>query len=295
MLNTVVPPGHCTNQVAAPWERLPSKILVVLPAYNEEENLGDLLRRIDQTMYERGQDYEVIVVDDGSKDRTGAIAAEYAAYMPVRYHLHTVNQGLGATIRDGLKIAVERARERDIIVAMDADNSHDPGLIHSMVRRIHEGNDVVIASRYQRGSYIRGVPFHRQLLSLGARVLFQLAFPVSGVRDYTCGYRAYRPDVLREAYRHFGSEFVSEAGFQCMVDILLKLRAKDAIFCEEPMVLRYDLKGGVSKMRVAKTIFATLTLLMQRRLSRTWSQPTVTGESRRTNLRSPRLPNREVA
>ncbi len=276
MIDIVVPSDHCTNRIPAPWERLPAKILVVLPAYNEEENLGDLLRRIDQTMYEGGQDYEVIIVDDGSKDRTGAIAEGYATYMPIHYHLHAVNRGLGVTIRDGLEIAVKRARERDVIVAMDADNSHDPGLIHSMVRRIQEGNDVVIASRYQRGSYIRGVPFHRQLLSLGARMLFQLAFPVSGVRDYTCGYRAYRPDVLREAYRHFGSKFVSEAGFQCMVDILLKLRVKDAIFCEEPMVLRYDLKGGVSKMKVVKTIFATLRLLMQRRFSQAWSRPTVT-------------------
>ena len=147
MLSIAVPADRCTHQVAATWERLPYKILVVLPAYNEEENLGDLLRRIDQTMYEGGQDYEVIVVDDGSKDRTGAIAAEYAAHMPVRYHLHSVNQGLGMTIRDGLEIAVQRARERDVIVAMDADNSHDPGLIHSMVRRIQEGNDIVIASR----------------------------------------------------------------------------------------------------------------------------------------------------
>ena len=277
MTHVAGPSPHCTNRVAAPWERQPARILVVLPAYNEEENLGDLLRRIDQAMYEGGQDYEVIVVDDGSQDRTGAIAQEYAAYMPVHYHLHTVNQGLGATIRDGLEIAARRARERDVIVAMDADNSHDPGLIHGMVQRIHEGNDVAIASRYQRGSYIRGVPFHRQLLSLGARMLFQLAFPVSGVRDYTCGYRAYRPDVLHAAYRHFGSDFVSETGFQCMVDILLKLRAQGAIFCEEPMVLRYDLKGGASKMKVVKTIFATLRLLMQRRLSRAWTQPTVTG------------------
>ncbi|MHC4180076.1 MAG: glycosyltransferase family 2 protein [Planctomycetota bacterium] len=245
---------------------------MVLPAYNEEESLGPLLRRIDQAMFEDGVDYEVILMDDGSADRTVAIAEEYAQYMPVRCYRHEVNQGLGATIRDGLEIAVSRAGERDIIVAMDADNSHTPGLIRSMVRLVLEGNDVVIASRYQRGSYVRGVPFHRQLLSFGARLIFQIAFPIKGVRDYTCGYRAYRSEVLRRAFSRFGREFVSQTGFQCMVDILLKLRAMDAIFREVPLILRYDLKGGASKMKVVSTIIGTLKLLLSRRFGQRWSR-----------------------
>jgi dolichol-phosphate mannosyltransferase len=191
--------------------------------------------------------------------------------MPLRFYRHEVNQGLGATIRDGLEIAVSRASPRDVIVAMDADNSHTPGLIRGMVRLIYEGNDVVIASRYRYGSYVRGVPFHRQLLSLGARLLFQVAFPIKGVRDYTCGYRAYRSEVLREAFSRFGPEFVSQTGFQCMVDILLKLRAMDVIFAEVPLILRYDLKGGASKMKVMRTILGTLKLLFCARLGWKWT------------------------
>lgn len=276
----VYPPQDATTPGTAPWSRTPGRVLLVLPAYNEEENLGELLRQVDQTMADGGCEYEVIVVDDGSADRTGEIANEYANWMPLHYVRHTVNQGLGVTIRDGLEIAARRAGERDVIVAMDADNSHNPASIHDMVRRVHEGNDVVIASRYRTGSAIRGVPFHRQLLSIGARLLFQAAFPVPGVRDYTCGYRAYRSDLLKEAFDQFGSEFVSVAGFQCMVDILLKLRAKDAIFTEVPLILRYDLKGGVSKMRVARTVFATLKLLVQRRFSSAWAAPARTPVAR---------------
>jgi len=104
--------------------RTAAKILVVLPAYNEEASLRRLLPRIDLAMCQDRLDYAVIVVDDGSTDRTGEVAEEYSRFMPVQYYRHVVNQGLGATIRDGLAIAVERAGEHDVIVAMDADNSH---------------------------------------------------------------------------------------------------------------------------------------------------------------------------
>lgn len=254
------------EQFEAPsWRRPPGRVIVVLPAYNEETDLGTLLERIDQAMADAGQQYQVIVVDDGSKDRTAEIAREYAQSMPVHLEQHIVNQGLGTTIRDGLKAAAERASDDDIIVAMDADNTHTPTLIRSMTQLVEEGNDVVIASRYQHGSYTRGVPWHRNFLSFGARVLFQVIFPVRGVRDYTCGFRAYRAPVLKEAFARYGDKFVSEQGFQCMVDILLKLRRMNVIFREVPMVLRYDFKGGVSKMRVARTVFRTLSLLVRRR------------------------------
>ncbi|RXL88654.1 glycosyltransferase, partial [Citrobacter sp. AAK_AS5] len=82
-------------------------------------------------------------------DRTAAIAEEHAKFMPVVVHRHPVNQGLGGTIREGLHIAAGRCSDQDIVIAMDADNTHTPGLIRSMTRLVKEGNDVVIASRYQ--------------------------------------------------------------------------------------------------------------------------------------------------
>ncbi len=94
---------------------------------------------------------------------------------------------------------------------------------------------------------------------------FRSAFPTPGVRDFTCGYRAYRASVLKAAVRRYRQEFIDEEGFQCMVDILLKLRRMNLRFDEVPLVLRYDLKAGKSKMKVARTIFKTLVLLVKRR------------------------------
>lgn len=248
------------------WRRPPGVVRIVLPAFNEEQSIGTLLERIDEVMHDDQQQYQVILVDDGSSDRTAEIAEKYAKLLPIRLERHEKNKGLGATIRDGLSVAASLCGPKDVVVAMDADNTHTPALILRMLRAIEEGNDVVIASRYQRGSYIRGLSWPRRSLSFGARILFQCAFPINGVRDYTSGFRAYRGDVLKRAFDEFGTRFIDQDGFQCMVDILLKLRQHDVICSEVPLILRYDLKGGASKMRVLKTIRATLALLIKRRL-----------------------------
>ncbi len=242
-------------------------IWVVLPAFNEEKSLPLLLAAIDESMFEAGLTYRVVVVDDGSSDRTYEIAQEAAKALPVEVERHKVNQGLGMTIRDGLVKAAELAEPKDLIVTMDADNSHSPELILRMVRLAREGHDVVVASRYQPGSRVRGVPFVRRLLSYWGGWLFRLLFPIPGIKDYTCGYRAYKAAVLQGVLARHGKEFFDQEGFQAMVDILLKLRREpDLIFGEVPLVLRYDLKEGASKMRVWRTIRNTLALLARRRL-----------------------------
>jgi dolichol-phosphate mannosyltransferase len=217
-------------------------------------------------MHEDGMPYTVLVVDDGSRDRTLEVAEDHARHMPVRVVRHEVNQGLGATIRDGLRAAAETCTDWDIVVAMDADNTHTPWLIRAMTRQVKEGNDVVIASRYQPGAEVRGVPLPRVFLSWVASWLFRVVFPIRGVRDYTCGYRAYRGSVLKAAFAQYGERFIDQDGFQCMVDILLKLRAMDLVFGEVPMVLRYDYKQGASKMKVLRTVWRTLGLLVRRKL-----------------------------
>ncbi|TWU01812.1 glycosyltransferase [Neorhodopirellula pilleata] len=242
-----------------------AKVFLALPAYNEQESLPELLERIGEAFADSGLEYEVVIVDDGSRDDTAQIASQMSFQMPLHLVRHSTNQGLGRTIRDGLREAVDRAGERDIIITMDADNTHPPGLINRMVQSVHEGCDCVIASRFQTGACVVGVPFERHLLSIGARVLFTILFPTRGVRDYTSGYRAYRASVIRSAFDHYGDDFVGETGFSCMADVLLKLRAMKCVFGEVPLRLRYDQKGGESKMRVFHTIGLTLKLLARHR------------------------------
>jgi len=243
-----------------------SMIIVVLPAYNEEEALGKLLPAIAAVLPEAGLDYQVIVVDDGSTDRTAQLVTAFQPRMPVRLLQHSTNQGLAAAMRTGLTAAAKVVGEEDIVVTMDADNTHDPGLIPDMVGKISEGADIVIASRFQPGSRVVGVPWHRQLFSWGASLLFRLLLPMPGVRDYTCGYRAYQSQVLHEAFERYGEGLISQQGFSCMVDLLLRLGALPVVITEVPMVLRYDLKPGASKMKIGATVLETLKLIVKRRL-----------------------------
>ncbi|MBI3319258.1 MAG: glycosyltransferase family 2 protein [Candidatus Omnitrophica bacterium] len=241
-------------------------VYIVLPAWNEETSLPSLLSALHETMGEASTPYQVIVVDDGSQDRTAEIVETFDRAVPVRLIRHGTNQGLGATIRDGLLAAIEHASDRDVIVTMDADDTHTPGLILRMVRMITEGYEVVVASRYHPESRVRGVPLLRRLLSRGASLVMQALFPTPGVRDFTCGYRAYKASVLRRAVARYQETFVNQEGFQCMVDILLKLRSMNVVFGEAPLILRYDLKAGKSKMDIWHTIYHTCLLLVERRL-----------------------------
>lgn len=242
------------------------KVFILLPAYNEAANIGSLLERVDRAMRDAGISYAVILVDDGSADETFSIASALGRTMPITIHRHDVNMGLGPTIGDAFLLATSVMGPDDIAVVMDADDTHDPRVIPEMAAAIHRGADVVIASRYARGSTVQGVPRERLWLSNGASALFRLVFPTPGVRDYTSGFRAYRGRILQSAFAHYQESFVDQVGFQCMADILLKLRHIGARFDEVPFALRYDMKRGASKMKVLQTVTRTLGLVMRRRL-----------------------------
>lgn len=261
-----------TNEAAKDFSER-ATIRLALPAYNEEESLEPLLHSLNSVLSQIKNPYEIIVVDDGSVDDTAAIASRLSYDLPVRLISHEVNQGLAGALRTGLKAAVESSSPGDLILTMDSDNTHPAGLIPRMLQSIQEGHDVVIGSRFQPGARVIGVPFDRVLLSIAAKFVFQILLPIRGVRDYTCGFRVYRAEVIAAAQRHYGENFVSEKGFSCMVDVLLKLRklridGGQIVMGEVPMILRYDRKGGASKMQVLKTIMQTLSLVFRRRLRR---------------------------
>ncbi len=227
------------------------KLTVLMPAYNEERDLPGLLDRIERAL-SSWADYRVLIVDDGSRDRTPEIVRDAAARMPVELIQHPVNRGLGAALRTGLEAA---AQGDGLVVTLDADNSQDPERIRAMVERIAEGFDVVIASRYQPGAQEIGVPLLRVFLSHLSSAMLRTLVRYPGVRDYTCGFRVYRVETLRRLIDHFGAGFLRENGFSCVLELMLNLRALRVRAAEVPLVLRYDLKEGASKMRILHTMW----------------------------------------
>jgi dolichol-phosphate mannosyltransferase len=238
---------------------------LTLPAYNEERSLPALLERctpLTRALEAQGNRLAVLVVDDGSQDGTLVAARGFAGRLAIEVVPHGVNRGLGAALRTGVTEALQRASDDDVIATMDADNTHDPGLLPEMYRRMRETNaDVVIASRYAPGGEEVGLTRLRQVLSRGASFLLTLTTPVAGARDYTCGFRLYRAGVLRRAAAAWGDRLIEESGFTCMAELLLKLGRGGARVAESPLILRYDLKEGASKMKMMRTISRYFTLI----------------------------------
>jgi dolichol-phosphate mannosyltransferase len=238
---------------------------VVLPAYNEAVALPSLFGRLAEVA--RTEELTVWVVDDGSSDDTAAAAENGAPGLDVRLVRHMVNRGLGQAVWSGLRAALVDADQDDIVVVMDADDTHDPALIPRLRAEISRGADVVICSRFVGGGDDTSAPLGRRLLSRSAAVLFRRALRVDGVRDFTSGFRAYRVGLLDRATRHWGERLIEEEGFACMVELLLKLRHHEPVISEVPLHLRYDRKPGASKLRLGRTVLQYLRLLLRDRLA----------------------------
>ena len=238
---------------------------VVLPAYNEAAALPQLFGRLAELA--RTEELTVWVVDDGSSDDTAGTAETGVPGLDVRLLRHEVNLGLGQAVRSGLHAALLAADRDDIVVVMDADDTHDPALIPRLRAEISAGADLAICSRFVGGGDDTTAPLRRRLLSRGAAVVFRRAVGLAGVRDFTSGFRAYRVSLLDRASRHWGERLIEEQGFACMVELLLKLRHCGPVVSEVPLRLRYDRKPGASKLKLGRTVLQYLRLLLRDRLA----------------------------
>ena len=231
-------------------------ILVFLPAYNEEAALTPLLEKFDVELKRTGEPWRIAVLDDGSSDNSVTLLNKLSARYPLTILRHEKNQGLGQTMIDGLEFVSSQTKPGDIVITMDCDDTHDPRYIHSAIAKLKEGFDVVILSRYQEGGGEKGLSAVKSLLSRGAGLFLKLFFPIRGVKEYSCGYRVMRADILHRAFDRFGKDFVRypHMGFVVTPEILIKLRMLKARITEVPFVLRYDQKPTASKNRPLRTI-----------------------------------------
>lgn len=223
-------------------------IWIGLPAYNEEATIPALFPRFKQVFPDPGARYRIVLYNDGCVDRTVERALAWRNELNVEVIGKPVNMGLGEGLRRLVAHAAEHGAGDDVLFIMDCDDTHHPEQFAAMLAALDCGHDVVIASRYRRGSRIAGVAAYRRLLSIGAATLFKLLHWCRGVRDYTCGFRGYRVALLQRARAHYGERLIEERGFACMVELLLKLNRLGARLCEIPLDLRYDLKQSASKM-----------------------------------------------
>jgi len=247
-------------------------IFVIFPAYNEERVIRPTLLALAEAYRGRESEVHAVLVDDGSRDQTVAEARRAISESGNRIRLtvlqHEVNRGLGAGLRTGIYWCLDHAADDDVVVTLDADNTHPPAMIPTLVGKLDDGHELVIASRYRAGAAVHGVPGYRRALSDVGRLVFQALYPIPGVRDYTCCFRAYRVPLLRRARLVYGEELCTARGFEAVMDLLLRLGPVGVRAHEIGFVLDYGERVGQSKMKVLKTIRSTLALLARRRVER---------------------------
>jgi len=239
-------------------------IVVLLPAFNEEDSVFRVMTTIIEILEPTADDYRIVVCNDGSTDRTQEILERFIEGSPVEVLQHPINRGLGETIRDLFERAIEITSTQDFIVRLDCDNTHGPEYIPSIIAQLRDGCDVVIASRFAPGGGQRGVGRYRAVVSYMANLLMKIVFPIPGVREYSCGFRGYRASKLKEAMLMFSNNFIQlkGLGFTCTLEKLIKLKLLGARFGEVPFVLRYDKKTSYSKMVTSVTSFGYLALVI---------------------------------
>ena len=239
-----------------------AKSYVIIPAYNEGPNLGAVLQRLAEIA--TAMPLAVVVVNDGSRDNTVEEAEPFRDKVDLQIVTHPVNLGVPRTFYDGLVAAAGRAEPGDCIFIIEGDGTSDLELLPEMARRIYNGDDVVIASRYIAGGGYVNFPWQRTAGSYVVNLVLSIFFRIRGVSDYTIFYRAYRADAVQRALQHYGSAFFTTTSFAANLEVLWRVLPYSSHFSEVPLRYDYGLKKSQSKMNPIKTLREYQGLIFQR-------------------------------
>jgi dolichol-phosphate mannosyltransferase len=214
------------------------KVSIIVPSYNERDNVRPLLTRIAAAM--AGCDYEVIIVDDNSTDGTIDIVKSLTGEFPVRILVRTEVRGLSTAVIHGLRHAAG-----SVIGVMDADLQHPPEKLPELIKAIESGADMVFGSRYVPGGGVPHWSLLRRIISKGASLISHLFLPSARcVKDPMSGFFMFRrekvdPDVLKPI------------GYKIALEILLLGRFEHVV--EVPFIFE-DRSAGASKLKASTQI-----------------------------------------
>ncbi len=213
-------------------------ISIIIPTYNERDNIVPLVERIDHVLSD--YDYEIVFVDDSSSDGTAELAMSLSPKYPVKVMVRQNKRGLASAVVDGLGQATGQ-----IVGVMDADLQHPPEVIPDLFRKIKGGADIAIASRYVKGGGCQGWGLIRRTISKGAIVLAHLLLPTTRrVRDPMSGFFMLDRQVVAHAN-------LKPTGFKILLEILMEGEFQNITEVPYTFSIR---SGGQSKLNVRQQI-----------------------------------------
>ena len=225
------------------------KICFVLPTYNEEENIENIIQQIlKEEKNQSKHTFSILVVDDNSTDETQAIVQRYTS-LNSKVHLVTgQKKGLGDAYKRGFNYALNDL-QADLIFQMDSDGQHDTSLIPHFVSSIEEGRDVVIGSRFVEGGTTPDFSFSRLIMSKVGNLLVRYVGGITQVKDCTSGYRAIRASYLKE----LDFSYLSTRGYSFQSSLICDLAWRGADISEIPIEFS-SRQGGDSKLALRDQI-----------------------------------------
>ena len=213
------------------------RVLVMLPTYNEIENIQDVLERVRNAV----PDADILVIDDGSPDGTADRAEKLGEVLGgIDVLRRSAKSGLGSAYRAGFRVGL--ARGYDVMVEMDADLSHDPAVLPELIAAVEQGADLAIGSRYVPGGSIPDWKWVRRAISRGGGLYARTMLGLS-VQDATAGFRAYHRDNLSR----IDLDHVRADGYGFQVEMTYLTERNGARIVEVPITFR-DRSLGHSKM-----------------------------------------------
>lgn len=237
-----------------------AKVTIVIPTYNERENIKDIIPKIFDVFHKNNIDGNIIVVDDNSPDGTsGAVEKikENKNY-PIELIKRPKKLGIGSAYISGFKKALEL--DSDVIFEMDADLSHDPDIIPEFIENLRNC-DVILGSRYVDNGKIENWGAYRKAISRGANIFADMLLNLN-VKDITTGYRAYKREVLQA----IDLDKIKSNGYAFQLEMLFETKKKGFKIKEIPMIFVDREKGSskLSRIEVVKFFVLCLGLFVKR-------------------------------
>lgn len=226
-----------SRPMAAPPPDHTAPVLVVIPTYNERDNLPEIVRQV----LALGDRFRVLVVDDNSPDGTGDVADDLAHSSGRVDVMHrSRKEGLGRAYIAGLQHAIDTGAP--IIAQMDADLSHRPEDLSTMVDAMTGDVDLVLGSRYIDGGTTEGWPWHRRLISRagGLYAGWVLGVPI---RDLTGGFKVWRKELLEA----IDLQSITSDGYSFQIETTYRAVKRRARVVQVPIVF-HDRVAGKSKL-----------------------------------------------
>jgi len=235
-------------------------IYVILPVFNEESNLENIIRQIREVF--KNRKYQIVAVNDGSGDSSLEILNRYAS-QNISVITTKINMNIGAVFSSGISYVLDHGSLCDYAVIMESDNTSSCEALKKIVDKLEKSDaDAVIASRYIRGGGYRNFPIKRRIMSYGANLLLSYFFPIPKVKDYTIFFRGYSVRILKNAEKYYGRHGLMQTrGFTANAELLIKLSFLTDKIDEIPFIYDYGRKKGKSKIRILSTINEYFTVI----------------------------------